>query len=89
MASTELEVQETLITTLANGIRVVSQETYGQKNTMGVLTNVGSRNKLPDSVGIVHFLKTMAFGSTKNYYGLEITQLLQDWDATRFFSHSR
>lgn len=31
----------------------------------------------------------MAFGSTKNYDGLEITQLLQDWGATRFVSHSR
>lgn len=31
----------------------------------------------------------MAFGSTSQYDGLEITQLLQDWGATRFVSHSR
>lgn len=37
----------------------------------------------------MHTLETMAFGSTKNYDGLEITQLLQDWGATRFVSNSR
>jgi processing peptidase subunit alpha len=85
--SGELKAPETIITTLDNGIRVVSQETYGQMCTFGVLTNVGSRHE-PTS-GIVHLLETMAFGSTKSYDGLEITQLLQDWGATRFVSHSR
>lgn len=37
----------------------------------------------------MHLLETMAFGSTAEYDGLEITQLLQDWGATRFASHSR
>jgi processing peptidase subunit alpha len=37
----------------------------------------------------IHCLETMAFGSTKRYDGLEITQLLQDWGASRFVSHSR
>ena len=41
----ELEVPETMITTLDNGIRVVSQETYSQMCTVGVLTNVGSRHE--------------------------------------------
>jgi hypothetical protein len=43
--SKELEVPETYITTLPNGIRVVSQETYSQMCTVGVLTNVGSRHE--------------------------------------------
>eukprot|EP00339_Tiarina_fusa_P026584 CAMPEP_0116997752 /NCGR_PEP_ID=MMETSP0472-20121206/1074_1 /TAXON_ID=693140 ORGANISM="Tiarina fusus, Strain LIS" /NCGR_SAMPLE_ID=MMETSP0472 /ASSEMBLY_ACC=CAM_ASM_000603 /LENGTH=591 /DNA_ID=CAMNT_0004696719 /DNA_START=136 /DNA_END=1911 /DNA_ORIENTATION=+ len=85
--STELTVPETLITTLDNGVRVVSQETYGQMCTIGVLTNVGSRHE--PTTGMVHLLETMAFGSTKAYDGLEIAECLQDWGATRFVSHSR
>lgn len=45
VSSGELEVPETLITTLDNGIRVVSQETYSQMCTVGVLSNVGSRHE--------------------------------------------
>lgn len=45
VSSGELEVPETLITTLDNGIRVVSQETYSQMCTIGVLTNIGSRHE--------------------------------------------
>jgi processing peptidase subunit alpha len=85
--SQELKAPQTIITTLDNGIRVVSQETYGQMCTIGVLTNVGSRHE-PTS-GIVHLLETMAFGSTTQYHGLQIAQHLQDWGATRFVSHSR
>ena len=45
VSSGELEAPETLITTLDNGIRVVSQETYSQMCTIGVLTNIGSRHE--------------------------------------------
>jgi hypothetical protein len=45
VSSGELEPPETLITTLDNGIRVVSQETYSQMCTIGVLSNVGSRHE--------------------------------------------
>lgn len=55
--------------------------------TVGVLANVGSRHET--TPGTVHMLETMAFGSTKNFDGMAITQLLQDWGATRFVSHSR
>lgn len=85
--SQELKTPQTIITTLDNGIRVVSQETYGQMCTFGCLTNVGSRHE-PTS-GIIHLLETMAFGTTKEYDGLQIAQLLQDWGGTRFVSHSR
>eukprot|EP00531_Pseudo-nitzschia_arenysensis_P018220 CAMPEP_0116125560 /NCGR_PEP_ID=MMETSP0329-20121206/5872_1 /TAXON_ID=697910 /ORGANISM="Pseudo-nitzschia arenysensis, Strain B593" /LENGTH=580 /DNA_ID=CAMNT_0003619601 /DNA_START=65 /DNA_END=1807 /DNA_ORIENTATION=- len=87
VSSGELEAPETLITTLDNGIRVVSQETYSQMCTIGVLTNVGSRHE--SVAGTMHLLETMAFGSTEKYEGQEIAQILQDWGATRFVSHSR
>ena len=79
---------ETLLTTLDNGVRVVSQETYGQMSTLGVLTNTGSRHC--KSVGMLHLLETLAFSSTQKYpSGLDIQNLLQDWGATQFVSHSR
>lgn len=87
VSSGDLEAPETLITTLDNGIRVVSQETYSQMCTIGVLTNVGSRHE--SVTGTMHLLETMAFGSTERFKGPEITSVLQDWGATRFVSHSR
>jgi processing peptidase subunit alpha len=88
VSSQELEAPQTLITRLDNGIRVVSQETYGQMSTVGILTNVGSRHE--KQVGIVHLLETLAFSSTQQYPdGLIVNELLQDWGATRFVSMSR
>lgn len=86
--SQELEIPQTHITQLPNGIRVVSQEVYGQMCTVGVLTNVGSRHETQE--GIVHLMETLAFSSTREYpQGLVINEMLQDWGATRFVSHSR
>jgi mitochondrial-processing peptidase subunit alpha len=86
VSSQELEAPQTLISTLPNGVRVVSQETYGQMCTVGVLTNVGSRHE--PQVGMMHLLETLAFSSTMNYPD-HINALLQDWGATRFVSISR
>ena len=63
------------------------QETYGQMSTVGVLTNVGRRHETVQ--GTIHLLETMAFGSTKHLEGLQISEWLQDWGATRFVSHGR
>jgi hypothetical protein len=43
LPSKDLEVPTTKVTTLSNGLRVASQETYGQVSTVGVFANVGSR----------------------------------------------
>jgi mitochondrial-processing peptidase subunit alpha len=86
VSSQELEAPQTLISTLPNGVRVVSQETYGQMCTVGVLTNIGSRHE--PQVGMMHLLETLAFSSTLNYPD-HINALLQDWGATRFVSISR
>ena len=37
----------------------------------------------------MHLLETMAFGSTERFDGLQISNSLQDWGATRFVSNSR
>jgi processing peptidase subunit alpha len=75
------------LTTLSNGIRVVSQETYGQVSTVGVVSNLGSR--LESKAGMTQLLELLSFGDTSKYTGLQITQTLQDWGGTRFVSAGR
>mmetsp|Transcript_27148 Transcript_27148/g.40100 ORF Transcript_27148/g.40100 Transcript_27148/m.40100 type:complete len:547 (+) Transcript_27148:207-1847(+) len=81
-------IPETQITTLENGVRVVSQETYGQVCSIGVLADLGSRNE--HQLGSAHLLELMAFQSTPQYRdSVEIQQHLQDWGGTSFANSSR
>jgi processing peptidase subunit alpha len=75
------------LTVLDNGIRVVSQETYGQVSTVGVVSNLGSR--LESKSGMTQLLELLSFGDTSKCTGLQITQTLQDWGGTRFVSAGR
>ena len=86
--ATELEVPQTEITALPNGMRVVSQETYGQVSTVGVVADVGSRHE--PQLGVAHLWELVAFSSTSQYgSALEIQNLLQDWGGTRFVNTGR
>ena len=83
-----LEIPQTLLTTLDNGVRVVSQETYGQVSTVGVVCDVGSRHETV--VGTCHLLELLAFHSTASYQSaLDISHQLQDWGATSFANTGR
>lgn len=85
--ASQLETPSTEITKLDNGVRVVSQETYGQVSTVGVVCQVGSRTEtIP---GITNLLEVLAFGSTEQYNQLQINQSLQDWGGIRFGSTGR
>ncbi|XP_014233207.1 mitochondrial-processing peptidase subunit alpha [Trichogramma pretiosum] len=59
--------QETEITVLPNGLRVASENRFGQFCTIGVLIDSGSRYEVAYPSGISHFLEKLAFGSTKKY----------------------
>lgn len=86
--ATELEVPTTDITTLPNGMRVASQETYGQVSTVGVVIDVGSRHE--PQLGVAHLWELVAFSSTSQYESaLEIQNLLQDWGGSRFVNTGR
>ncbi|KAF7687396.1 mitochondrial-processing peptidase subunit alpha isoform X1 [Silurus meridionalis] len=61
------EQYETKITTLANGLKVASQNKFGQFCTVGVLVNSGSRHEARYPSGIAHFLEKLAFSSTSQY----------------------
>ncbi|XP_072908421.1 mitochondrial-processing peptidase subunit alpha [Hemitrygon akajei] len=58
---------ETRITVLENGLRVASQDKFGQFCTVGVLVNAGSRHEVKFPSGISHFLEKLAFSSTAQF----------------------
>ncbi len=89
VSADQLEKPETIITKLENGIRVVSQETYAQVCTVGVLFDAGSRHET--TVGTAHLLEMLAFHSTKSSFhsALDISRALQNWGGNSFCNTSR
>ncbi|XP_013793391.1 mitochondrial-processing peptidase subunit alpha-like [Limulus polyphemus] len=57
----------TSITTLNNGLRVASQNKFGQFCTVGVVIDSGSRYEVAYPSGISHFLEKLAFNSTRDF----------------------
>eukprot|EP00730_Choanoeca_flexa_P000609 TRINITY_DN10267_c0_g1_i2.p1 TRINITY_DN10267_c0_g1~~TRINITY_DN10267_c0_g1_i2.p1 ORF type:complete len:491 (+),score=134.11 TRINITY_DN10267_c0_g1_i2:51-1523(+) len=63
---------ETKITTLANGLRVVTEQTPHETATVAVHVDAGSRFENADNNGTAHFLEHMAFKGTHNRSQLDI-----------------
>ncbi|XP_072744331.1 mitochondrial-processing peptidase subunit alpha [Anoplolepis gracilipes] len=61
------EHQITKITVLPNGLKVASENRFGQFCTIGVLIDSGPRYEAAYPSGISHFLEKLAFGSTNTY----------------------
>ncbi|XP_014478164.1 PREDICTED: mitochondrial-processing peptidase subunit alpha isoform X1 [Dinoponera quadriceps] len=61
------EHQTTQITVLPNGLKVASENRFGQFCTIGVLIDSGPRYEVAYPNGISHFLEKLAFGSTNTY----------------------
>ncbi|XP_066589523.1 mitochondrial-processing peptidase subunit alpha [Prorops nasuta] len=59
--------QETQITVLSNGLKVASENHFGQFCTVGVLIDSGPRYEVAYPSGVSHFLEKLAFNSTKSY----------------------
>ncbi|XP_076673686.1 mitochondrial-processing peptidase subunit alpha isoform X1 [Andrena cerasifolii] len=66
-ATTKEEHQTTKVTVLSNGLRVASENRFGQFCTVGVLLDSGPRYEIAYPSGISHFLEKLAFGSTSMY----------------------
>jgi len=61
-----LNVPETKVTELENGMRVASEDSGLETCTVGVWIDAGSRYEKPETNGVAHFLEHMAFkGTTK------------------------
>lgn len=66
-AALRSEQDETRVTTLSNGLRVASENRYGQFCTIGVVIDSGPRYEVAYPSGISHFLEKLAFNSTIEY----------------------
>jgi processing peptidase subunit alpha len=85
----QLETPRVELSELNNGVRVVSQETYGQVSCVGVVCGVASRSESLQETSVSSLLEVLAFGSTERYSALQIQHLLQDLGATRFVNMGR
>lgn len=66
-AQVRKEQEETRVTTLSNGLRVASENRFGQFCTIGVVIDSGPRYEVAYPSGIAHFLEKLAFNSTMEY----------------------
>ncbi|TYZ58985.1 hypothetical protein PybrP1_002137 [[Pythium] brassicae (nom. inval.)] len=62
--ASQLQAPQTEVTVLSSGLRVISQETYGQAATIGVFIDAGSRHEDDSTVGVTHCLEHLGFKST-------------------------
>ena len=67
------------ITTLENGLRVVTQHMPGLETvSMGIWNYVGGRDETEINNGVAHLLEHMAFKGTKNRTALEIAETIEN-----------
>jgi len=79
----------THVTTLENGIKVASEDSFGQFSTVGVVIDAGSRYEVDYPSGLSHLLEKLSFQSTVNFQSNDdITQELEKFggmaDCTSF-----
>lgn len=66
------------ITTLENGLRVVSHEMpHLHTVSLGVWVNAGARNETVEEHGVAHFLEHMAFKGTKRRTAIQIAEEIE------------
>ena len=67
------------ITTLENGLRVVTQEMSSLETvSMGIWNFVGGRDELESNNGVAHLLEHMAFKGTTTRSALEIAETIEN-----------
>lgn len=66
------------LTTLSNGLRVVSDSTPGHFSALGAYIDAGSKFENPSKPGISHFMDRLAWRSTKKYTSDEMMNTLSN-----------
>lgn len=75
----EGSLMEARVSTLANGLRVVSYEMpHLETVSLGAWIGVGNRNERPEQHGIAHFLEHMAFKGTTTLSAIEIVEKIEN-----------
>lgn len=85
----ELNAPVVEYSTLKNGLRIVSQETYGQASTIGLFVNAGSRYENKTNAGINHMMQHMSFKSSDSRSHGAFVQQLEDIGASVTANGSR
>ncbi|POM67946.1 Mitochondrial-processing peptidase subunit beta, partial [Phytophthora palmivora] len=76
--ASQLKPPQTEISVLPSGLRVISQETYGQAATLGIFIDAGSRFEDDDSVGVSHLLEHLGFKSTTSRSHAQLVHEIED-----------
>ena len=72
-------MSDTIITTLPNGLRVVTRNMPGLHSaTLGLWVSAGGRDERAEQNGIAHFLEHMAFKGTARRTALQIAEEIED-----------
>jgi len=54
-----------VVSTLPNGVRVATRETFGEMASVGVFLNSGTRDESRDNAGVAHLVEKLALSGTK------------------------
>ncbi|KAH3899382.1 probable Mitochondrial-processing peptidase subunit alpha [Saccharomycodes ludwigii] len=65
------------LTTLDNGVKVATNNVPGHFSALGLYIKAGSRFETPKLKGCTHFMDRLAFQSTENISGREMTETLE------------
>lgn len=76
--ASQLKPPQTEVSVLPSGLRVISQETYGQAATLGIFVDAGSRFEDDDSVGVSHLLEHLGFKSTTTRSHAQLVHEIED-----------
>lgn len=73
-----MPARHTQVTTLSNGLRVASEETYQLSSSLSVIVDAGSRYEVDANNGVSSFLAHMAFKSTENRSHLRMVRDMEE-----------
>ncbi|CAB3373705.1 Hypothetical predicted protein [Cloeon dipterum] len=73
------QTHETRVTRLSNGMRIATEDNFGQFCTVGVVIDAGCRYEVAYPSGVSHFLEKLAFSSSAEYEDRDhIMQVLEE-----------
>lgn len=73
----DLPTQSVQVSSLENGLKVVSLETYSPKSRVGLFIDAASRHETPETLGITHMLRNAAFLGNEERSGFIIARELE------------
>merc|ERR550525_2304050 len=80
---------ETKVSTLSNGVKVVSRDTHDSVSVVGTFLDAGSRDCTGQSSGVGHFMESIALEATENRSGLNLYTEIQKAGANLAVTASR